>query len=409
MAHSDSGFWRRAIGASGSALAAWAALLPGPAWALWNDRIEVFASENVTYDSNVFRTSLKLDPTLVTGSPERGDTVSTTALGFLLDVPVSLQRFQAGYTWYTSRYNRFTDLNHDGRVAFATWNWSVTPRLTGDLGYQEQSNLASFANIQGRRPDLVTSRMAFASGAWMATPSWRLHSIVNAGQTSHDDPVRAATNDIENASVEAGVSYVSPQENRIGIAARAERGRSPHDFVVFGAPFNNAYHQDSIGVQGRWVVTGLSRFDGRADYTRREYDQLPQRNYSGPTGRATYTYTPTGKITIAATAQRDVAPLEDVSASFVLVTGVTVRPDWAITEKVNIRGAFAYNVWDYRGDPALGLSFTHRVRSAGVSVLYHPTLHISLVGGVTREVRTSTAQFGDYEVNTASVEARIGF
>lgn len=384
-------------------------LLPTSARALWGDRLELFASENVTYDSNVFRTSLKLDPTLATGSPDRGDTVSTTSLGFLLNVPVSLQRFEAGYTWYTSRYNSFTDLNHGGRIAHAAWIWSITPRVTGDVGYQEQRTLASFANIQSRRPDLVTARMAYANAAWMATPSWRVHSTVNAGQTDHDDPVRAATNDIETGSVEAGVSYVSAQENRIGVAARTERGRSPHDFLVFGAPFNNAYHQDSIGVQGRWVVTGLSRFDGRADYTRRQYDQLPQRNYSGPTGRATYTYTPTGKITIATTLQRDVAPLEDVSASFVLVTGVSVRPDWAITDKVNIRGAFAYDVWDYRGDPALGLSFTHRVRSAGVSILYRPTLHVSLVGGLSREVRTSTAQFGDYEVNTASVEARVGF
>ena len=253
MAHSDSGFWRRATGVSGKALAACALLLPTSTWALWGDRLELFASENVTYDSNVFRTSLKLDPTLTTGSSHRGDTVSTTAVGFLLNVPVSLQRFEAGYTWYTSRYNRFTDLNHDGRIARAAWIWSITPRLTGDIGYQEQRLLSSFSNIQDRRPDLVTSRMAFASAAWMATPRWRLHSSVNAGQTDHQEPTRAATNNIETASMEAGVSYVSPQENRIGVAARTERGRSPRDVVLFGAPFNNAYHQESIGVQGRRV------------------------------------------------------------------------------------------------------------------------------------------------------------
>jgi exopolysaccharide biosynthesis operon protein EpsL len=409
MAHSDSGFSRRAAGASGSAIALFALLLPTPSWALWGDRLELFASENVTYDSNVFRISSKLDPVLVTGTPGRSDTVSTTSLGFLLNVPFSLQRFEMGYTWYTSRYNNFSDLNHDGRVGRAALNWAITSRLTGDVGYQEQQVLANFANIQDRRPDLVTTRMAFANGAWMVTPSWRVHSSLNAGQTDHQDPELAIRNDIENVAVEAGLSYVSAQENRIGVAARSERGRSPHEVVLFGAPFDNAYHQESIGIQGRWVVTGLSRFDGRVDYTRREYDQLKQRNYSGPTGRLTYTYFPTGKITIAATAQRDVAPLEDISASFVLVTGVTVRPDWAITEKVSLRGAFAYNVWDYRGDPALGLQFTHRVRSAGASVMYRPTTHISLTAGVSREVRTSTAQFGDYEVTTASVEARVGF
>ena len=409
MAHSESGFLRRAAGVTGSAAALCALLLPSPSWALLNDRLEVFAVENVTYDSNVFRTSLKIDPRLVTGSADRSDFVSTTSVGFLLNVPVSLQKFELGYTWYTSRYSSFKDLNHDGRIARAALLWSITSRLTGDVGYQEQQVLASFANIQGRRPDLVTSRMAFANAALLVTPSWRFHGTLGAGQTEHQETERAASGDIETASAEAGLSYVSPQENRIGVAARTERGRSPQAVTLFGGPFDNAYHQESIGVQGRWVVTGLSRFDGRVDYTRRDYDQLKQRNFSGPTARLTYTYFPTGKITIATTAQRDVAPLEDISASFVLVTGVTVRPDWAITDKINIRGAFAYSIWDYRGDPALGLQFTHRVRSGGVSVMYRPTAHISLVGGVSREVRTSTAQFGDYEVNTASIEARIGF
>ena len=59
MHSSASGSSPRATGASGRALGAAlaAALLGGApcAHAFWNDRLEVYFAENVTYDSNVFR------------------------------------------------------------------------------------------------------------------------------------------------------------------------------------------------------------------------------------------------------------------------------------------------------------------------------------------------------------------
>lgn len=378
-----------------------------PAWALWGDRLEVFAQENITRDSNVFRLSDDVDACTAIGSCARGDTAFTTSLGFTLDVPWSLQRFTAGYTWYDVRYRRFDDVDHRGHIARAGWLWSITPRLTGELGYQQQRSLANFANIQGRRPDLVTTRMAQANAAWMMLPSLRLHAALNAAEAEHSSEL--SVNDIELAAAEAGVSYVSAQENRVGVAVREERGRNPRERLVLGVPFDNEYTQRSVGIQGRWVLTGLSRLDGRVDYTRRSYEQLTERDYSGPTFRFTYTYTPTGKLTIAAIAQRDIAPLEDITSSFVLVTGLTVRPDWAVTDKINVRGHFGYSRWEYFGDPLFGQDYEHRVRTGGVSVMYRPTRRIALTGGVAREQRTSSLANADYKVDTVTLEGRIGF
>ena len=280
MAHSASGFWRRGNGITGKALVAGALLLPTPSWALFRDELEVFASENVTYDSNVLRLSRDV-PAGAAGADRRSDWTSTTGVGFNLNLPVSLQRFELGYTWYAARYDRFKDLDHDGHSGRAVWNWAVTPRITGDLGYQEQRGLASFANIQGRRPDLVTSRMAFASGAWMAAASWRAHAALGAARIEHDDPLRRI-NDLETETAEVGLSYINAQENRVGVAVRGEQGRNPEEVPLLGVPFNNKYDQYGAGVQFRWVVTGLSRFDGRVDWTRRSYEQFSARDYSGP-------------------------------------------------------------------------------------------------------------------------------
>src|SRR6266705_5556052 len=79
------------------------------AFALWDDKLQLFAEEKVTHDDNIFRISKDLDPATVIGSSSRGDTYRTTSLGFNLDAPVSRQRFQMGYTWNATRYDRFSD------------------------------------------------------------------------------------------------------------------------------------------------------------------------------------------------------------------------------------------------------------------------------------------------------------
>jgi hypothetical protein len=241
----------------------------------------------------------------------------------------------------------------------------------------------------------------------MVSPSWRLHGAANWGEARHTGDLKV--NDVELEAIELGVSYVTAQENRLGVAVRKEQGRNPNDFVIGGLPFNNKYDQESVGIQGRWVVTGLSRFDGRLDYTKREYDRFSDRNYSGPTFSLAHTYTPTGKLTIATIISRDVAPLEDVTASFVLVTGITVRPDWAITEKLNLRGNFGYAKWEYFGVEPFAADYEHRVKLASLSLMWRPTLRIAVSGTLGTERRTSSLSNADYKVDTAAIEARIGF
>jgi exopolysaccharide biosynthesis operon protein EpsL len=378
-----------------------------PSWALWDDKLEVFAQENITRDSNVFRLPAASDPCVAINSCDKDDTIYTTSLGFIFDVPYSLQRWQLAYTWYDARYRRFEDLDHDGHIARAAWLWSVTPALTGELSYEDEKGLASFANIQGRRPDMVTRRMALANAAWKLVPSWRLHAAANWGEARHTGELRV--NDIELEALEAGISYVTAQENRLGVAVRGERGRNPNSFDIGGIPFNNEYEQRSAGIQGRWVVSGLSRFDGRVDYTKREYERFSERDYSGPTFEVSHTWTPTGKFTLATVAQRNVAPLEDVTASFVLVTGIMFRPDWAITDKINLRGYAGYSRWEYFGAEPVQQDYEHRVKTYGVSLMWRPTRRIALTGSLGREERTSSLQNADFKVDTASFEARIGF
>jgi exopolysaccharide biosynthesis operon protein EpsL len=412
MAHSDSGFSQPAAGITGSTrlrsvlrtlLPATLLAFPLTASALFNDRVEVFAAENVTWDSNIFR----LDDR--TGQVQ-SDRTSTTSLGVTANVPYSLQRFQFAYTWFATRYQKNSQLDFDGHTVRAAWLWSITPRFTGDVGYGESETLASFSQFIGSRTrDVVKTRQGYGNAVWFATPSWRVHGAAGISDQEHTDPARKIF-DIETATGETGLTYVTAQDNRIGVAVRAERGKPKQPPNLLAGGVDNAYHQRGLGVVGHWAVTGHSTVDGRLEYTKRDFDNDSRRNYSGPTVRLTHTWTPTGKIEVLTTLRREISPIEEVqSSNFVLVKGVSVKPRWNLTDKVTLTGSAEYATWDYRADLISTTAYQHRIRSAGVSAIYRATPRVLLQGGWLRERRTSSLAVADYDVDLFSIEGRISF
>lgn len=412
MAYSESGFSRRATGGSGSVrLAASIAIVlcaATPAEAFYNDRFELFFTETATWDGNVFRLARNADTRASLGTSSRSDRILTHGVGLSADLPVSLQRFQASYQRFWTRYERFGHLDFDGDIWRAAWLWAVTREFTGDIGYNDVTGLASFAAFAGTTKDVIRTRRAYATANWQLTPRWVAHGGVNATERKHDDPARRI-HDIGAVSVETRLSYVTPKENRIGAAIRYERGGAPDTRLVAGIPFDNVYGQWGIGVVGRWDITVHSRLDGRADYVRREYDQFSQRDYSGPAWGVTYTWTPTPKFSVASTVRRDIAPLDDVQTSFVLATGVGVKPRWQVTEKLALVGSADYVRWKYRGDPLIGGDFERRVRAASVGFAWTPLQRVVITASLQREERTSDLANADYRVSLGTLEARIGF
>lgn len=383
-----------------------------PAAAIFGDYVELWAAENATHDSNVFRLSDKV-PASSVGASQRGDWIYSTYLGIAANVPVSQQRFEAAYTWNQSKFDTFKDLDYHGHTARAAWNYNYDQKVTGLLSYTESQGLASFANIQARDKDLVTVRQAQGTGAWLATPRWRVDGQLGAVQTEHTDIVRSV-NDIESEMGGLGISYVTPQENLVGAEVRYEHGKSPHGNTApgnpfFGRPFTNEYDQWGVGVTTTWNLSGHSRFDGRLEVIRRRYNEFTQRNYQGAAFKALYKWTPTPKFAVDVAAIRDIGPPEEIQTSFVLITGAYVRPKWLVTEKITITGNVEYNVWDYRGDAFTGGSFTHHQKLVGASVQWKPWERVWFQAGANREIRTSTLPFADYETTVAFIEGRIGF
>lgn len=378
-----------------------------PSWALFDDRLGIFFNEIATWDSNVFRMS---DATAQRslGTTSLSDRILTHQVGVTLDLPYSLQRFQATYQHFWTRYHKFDQLDFDGDIFHAGWLWAITREFTGEVAYRQYEGLASFATFRGTERDVVTTRQANANGSWLMTPRWLAYGGIVATERKHELAERRI-HDIEAVSTEARLQYLTPKENRIGGSLRYERGKAPESRIFQGIAFDNGYEQVGVGVVARWDITAHSRLDGRVDYVKREYDQFSQRDYSGPAWGVTWTWTPTAKFSMPTTIRRDIAPLDDVQTSFVMVTGIGAKPRWQMTEKFALVGSIDYGRWKYRGDPVIGGDFEHRVRSGLVGFVWTPAQRIAVTGSLQREIRKSDLPDGDYKATVATIDARIGF
>jgi len=399
------------------------------ALALWDDKVTPFVEEKVTRDSNVFRLSPSLDPRtfapdIFKDSTSLGDTYRVTSVGLNVDLPVSRQRFQLGYARNYSRYDHFTELDLDGYDGRALWLWQLGNDANGQLSYTENLSLASFANIAGVKPDPLKVRQAQLNGAYLVTPRWRLQ-LGATGFQQRNGETTLRVNDIDIVGGDASLAYATPANTFVGVGVRAEDGRFPNrpfvpassDPNVVPSVFDNAYRQYGVDLVADWTVTGLSRLNARVGRISRRNEHLSERDFYGTAVRVQYDWKPTGRLSLNASVVQDISPYDDIKASYVFVKGVSFRPTFALTGKIDVSGIFEYSIRDYLGDPNLAPADTQgtlptrtdHVRSATLALSYRPIRVITLQASAQRETRSSTIPFGDYEVNVYSLSARLAF
>lgn len=404
-------FPRCLAAAAVAAVAAGFALPAHEALALWDDRLELFASESITHDSNVFRLSDDVDAAAAIGSSEKSDTIYTTSLGFNLDVPYGRQRFVGGYAKNYYRYDRFSVLDFDGSEARAAWLWQAGNDWSGQAGYTETRALASFATIGGVAPNPLKIQYAFANAAYLIVPSIRIGGGLDRRKYSNDNAA-LQVNNVEVDGVNGSLTYISRAGNEIGLEARWDDGDFENPETVGGVAVNNDYEQRTISAVGRWDVTGISRLSGRLGLVDRSYDTLGQRDFDGVIWRAVWDWRATGKLTVSTVAQRDISATEDITTSFVLVKGVAVRPTLALSEKITLAGNIEYADRDYLGDPGIvvvaGPQRSERVRTLGLSATYRPVRPLSVILALLHQTRSSNIALSDYDVNVVSLTLRLG-
>lgn len=384
------------------------ALAPPEALALWEDRLELFASQAVVRDDNLLRRPQAEGPIT--------ENYRVTSLGFNLDAPLARQRLLGGLTVNSVRYDTFEQLDLDGHEGRALWQWRLGGDTKGELGILHRRALSSLANVQEGVQlgisNALTTRKAFASGETLLAQRWRLALEASRLEQSNDADQRRV-NDLELDFGEASLSYISGAGNRLGLRARLARGTLPNAQLIPGIPMpiDNSYRQREAGAVVEWSPGAHSRLRAHVSRVRREYEQLPARDFEGNTGELALDWTPTGKLGIAAIAQREISATEEINLSFVLAERLVLQANYRPSPRTQMSAALETSDRLYLGEAGQAFGAVpprERLNIAGLQATYRPVPRVTLLLSLRRETRSTEFAFGEYAANIVSLGARFG-
>ncbi|HKE43131.1 MAG TPA: XrtB/PEP-CTERM-associated polysaccharide biosynthesis outer membrane protein EpsL [Steroidobacteraceae bacterium] len=377
------------------------------------DPIRFDAYAGAVRDSNLFRLADD-DPALaLLGNDDTSDVVRRIGADVDGQLELSQQKLLFGANVARNSFQNFDDLDNTSYRGDIDWQWKLGGSWSGTLGGSREQALSDFAELQAPIRDLITEDHAHFTAAFQFLPSWRLRGGYQYAKYEHSNDLRTILdNDAQSAIV--GIDYVSPAQTFVGLQYQATQGQYPNRQLVATSLVDNDYKEYESSLVFGWPFSGRTRFDARAGYTQRRYDDVPQRNFDGPTGRATLSYSLTPKTLIDLTGYREISSVEDLDASYVVAKGGKLGFAWAPSLKAVLQFEVKYEDRDLEGNPGFVLGLGPRrqdiTKGARIGAGFRPwggMFEMALGYEVGR--RTSNVDLAEYDYNAAMANFNFRF
>ncbi len=375
--------------------------LQQPVMADEGDVFRPYVGVAVTHDDNILGTS---NAAIAGGTAKLSDTATRTEIGLMFDKTISKQRITASINLDHTAYNRFDNLDYDGRDIRGNWNWHLGEHLEGNLGATHVRALTSVqdslsaAGVPTQLPNVRTQDRQYADVSWRLHPSWRL-----VGGTSHyeleyaQSGPQVASRKVDD--VEAGADFLARSGSSVGVRVRHAKGEFPI------SPLND-YSQDELKLRVDWKVTGKTDLLLLAGWVQRESDLAPASDFSGFNGRLNAVWRATGKSTVNASVWREVGALDDQTAAYSLNRGISLGAGWEITRKARLDAYYQHERRDYTPG---GLAREDRINYGNLQLTYFPMRNLRLLASVYHTAQGSNVAVNDYRNTGVSIGTRYEF
>ncbi|WP_158592191.1 XrtB/PEP-CTERM-associated polysaccharide biosynthesis outer membrane protein EpsL [Noviherbaspirillum sedimenti] len=365
------------------------------------DVVRVHVGISATHEDNILGTS---NAAIAAGAPKLSDTARRVEAGLIFDKTISQQRLTASLNLDRTSFNRFSNLDYNGRDIRANWNWHAGKHLEGNLGATHVRALTSVQDsltvtgLPSQLPNVRTQDRQYFDASWRLHPSWRLR-----GGLSHYELDYAQTGpQVANRTVndgEVGVDYLARSGSSIGLQYRHAEG----EFQF--SPLND-YSQDEIKGRVDWKLTGKTDLLFLAGWVQRDNDLAPANDFSGFNGRVNATWRATGKTTVNASLWREIGALDDQTASYSLNRGISLGAGWEITQQLRLDGYYQHERRDYT--PA-NLARKDRVNYGSLQLSYYPIRKLRIQTAVYRTAQGSDVAANAYRNVGVSLGTRYEF
>lgn len=317
------------------------------------------AAQSLGYESNLLR--LTTNQSAPAGF-SKSDTVAVTSLLAGIDQPVGRQRFFGNAALRATRYAENKVYDNQGYALTGGIDWSTVERVSGSLAAAASRSLASFSTAEVgllRRKNMETAKTLDASVRVGLVTQYSFEASLGHRDVSNsldEPPVRAR--DYRQTSGSAGLRWRPSAASSFGVGLRVAKGEHPRFALVDNVYQADRYTRQDVDFTARLAPSAISSFDARLSYGNIDYDQSGQRDFSGLTGSASWTWQATGKVRLNTRLSRDTG--QDAYAltgfdapgawySSRVVTALRVKADYELSAKVGLYAAVQYSDHDLVG------------------------------------------------------------
>lgn len=354
---------RRQTATAGYLLLLMMCMLSLPAGAQDSDPNEVldtfrpYVRADYVYDSNLFRIENDAQARTLLGTTDKSETYHTLAAGLDMDWRISRQLLTARLDVNQTRFDTYKQLDYSGHAGLLQWNWLAGKYASGDVGVSDAKTLASFNELQRPVQNLLTTRQAYAHAGIKLQLPWQLNlGVVRI--TTDNSAASQQTLNYQESKYSTGIQYQTSKGTLLEYISQYRQGLYPNRQIVGTAPVDNDYRQYDNGVAMSWAPSAKTKLKSQLNYTQRQYDDVPQRDFSGITGRLAAEWLMNGKTTLGLDLYRDIGVVENNTASYSLNHGVALSAAWRPTAKLTLKAQAVRERQTYTGDPGFVLTST---------------------------------------------------
>jgi exopolysaccharide biosynthesis operon protein EpsL len=375
-----------------------------------DDVLRPYVATAFSFDDNVLGLPGPEVAALLTGSRKMTDVSHSNQAGLKLQKMLGRQFILADIGASDIRYERYSQLNYQGRNLTAEWRWVLGSHLEGKIATSYIRSLTPFDDFLSIERRLRTERRQDTEFRYRFHPRWRIRGAVGAYDTEYETAgFTSGTRD--EVAREAGLDFVTPEGNFVGLSARRLSGANPAPLSAGGAILRSGFKQEDIRLRVDWRAGGKTRVTFAGGPLSRSYQSLGTKDFRGINARLNLDWSITGKSSISGAAWREVSNVDDLSIAYALSKGVSLGPRWSISSKLDTDLQLRLEIRDFRASQvfAQAAGYGDTLRSAIWSVNYAYDPHWVVRMSTFRTLKEARGRSSDFGRNGANVSLRYEF
>jgi hypothetical protein len=289
------------------------------------------------------------------------DTMLRVPLSVFYDRDFGNQRLRLDATATPVKYLDNSRLDYVGYNAGGVWDIEFGRPAYGQLEGRLSRLRTPFDSSLTAVENLENRRFLRGLAGFRMTPSWSLFGAVDQAVLDNSGTI-SRQNDYTFFAYETGLRYEPGNATDIDFFYRRTDGDYPNRQVldsngnVLPGGVDNNFKQDALLGRLTYKPTYDTSVTGTAGWTRRDYANVPERNFTGLTLGVLADWQWSGAVRMRLNLVRDIIPDTSLNASWVEIQRIAFDPQIRISGRTTLVPTLSWERRLYDGDPGFVIS-----------------------------------------------------